>query len=102
MHFVSSKVIAACFGLSALAVAIIAGMAAGNGIGEVLMRAMFAAIVCYPVGVVVGMICAHVISEQIARAEPESSARKSSATAASSPGGIPKHAQSDDEQPIVV
>lgn len=65
MHIVSAKVIASCFGVSVFAVALIAGLASGNSAISILFRALVATALCYPVGIVVGMICAWLIREQV-------------------------------------
>jgi tetrahydromethanopterin S-methyltransferase subunit C len=60
-----SKVMAGCLALAGFAVAILAGLAAGNSAGDVLVRALIAMLACYPVGFVVGMICERVIAMHI-------------------------------------
>ena len=55
-------VIAACFALSAFLVAIMAGLAAGHPAVTVLVRACGAMILCYPAGLIVGMLCQRVLS----------------------------------------
>ena len=57
--------IAGCFALSAFAVAVIAGLASDNPASEVLGRALLCMVVCYPVGLVVGMVCVRVISAHV-------------------------------------
>jgi hypothetical protein len=96
MHFVSAKVIAGCFGLSAFAVAIIAGIAAGNSLAHVLMRALIATVVCYPIGVIVGLICARVISEHVERMMPQSPQHSNIGA------GTAEEASDEGEQPIIV
>ena len=62
----SGKIIASCFALTAFAVAIIAGLAAGNDAGAVLVRALLAMIGCHVIGLIVGMICQHVVTQHVA------------------------------------
>jgi H+/gluconate symporter-like permease len=62
---VISRVVAASFALCAFAVAIVAGMAAGQGTGAILTRALVAMIICYPVGYLAGMICQWVVDQHI-------------------------------------
>ena len=62
MHRSPGSVIAACFALSAFLVAILAGLAAANPALTVLARALIAMVLCYPAGLVVGLICELVVS----------------------------------------
>ena len=62
---VASGVIAACFGLAAFTVAILSGLASGNAAASVLLRAVIAMTLCYPVGLVVGLICQRVLAEHL-------------------------------------
>lgn len=61
MSVISAKVIAGCFALSAFAVAILAGLASENPTAQILQRAVISMFVCYPVGLIVGMVCERVI-----------------------------------------
>lgn len=61
----SSKVISACFALASFAVAILAGLASDNPASSVLLRALMAMIICYPLGLVVGLICERLILTHI-------------------------------------
>lgn len=62
--------IAGCFALSAFAVAVVAGLSTGNTLASILVRAIMAMIVCYPVGLLVGLICQHVVQDHlVAQAE---------------------------------
>ncbi len=65
MKTVPSYVIAACVALAAFAVATLAGLASGNSAASILFRALIAMLACYPVGLLVGMACQRVISEQL-------------------------------------
>ncbi len=66
MKPVPSNVIAACFSLAAFAVAILAGLVSGNGAMSILVRAVLAMIVCYPVGLIIGLVCQRVVDHQVA------------------------------------
>ncbi len=66
MRIVPSNVIGACFSLAAFAVAIVAGLTSGNGAVSILVRAVIAMIVCYPVGLIIGLVCQRVVDDQIA------------------------------------
>jgi cytosine/uracil/thiamine/allantoin permease len=88
------NLIAACFALSAFAVAILAGLAVGNSADMVLLRALMVIVASYPVGWAAGAVCAHVIH---ARLEAHRTAHpiphaKEPAVARSKP----------DEEPIVI
>ncbi len=61
----ASKAVAGCCALAAFAVAVVAGVAGGNAPTSILFRAMIAMIVCYPLGLTVGLICQHVIEQHI-------------------------------------
>jgi hypothetical protein len=62
----TGRVIASCFALAAFAIALFAGLFGGNDAAQILLRAVTAMIVCYPVGVIVGMICDGVIHSHVA------------------------------------
>lgn len=59
------RVIAATLGLSGFAVAIIAGVTAGNEPTLVMFRALVAMIACYVLGVAVGGVFKHVLDAHI-------------------------------------
>ncbi len=61
-----SHLVAGCLALAAFAVAIVAGLAAGNAPTPILLRAVIAMIACYPVGLVIGLVCQRVIDEHLA------------------------------------
>jgi len=61
----ASRSIGGCFALAAFAVAVISGLAAGNAASLVLVRAILAMLVCYPVGLLIGMICTRVIDSHL-------------------------------------
>lgn len=60
-----TKVIASVFALSAFAVAIVAGMAAGVPASTVIVRAIVAMVICQILGWGIGFIMARVIREQV-------------------------------------
>ncbi len=92
MNVDTGRVIAGCFALAAFAVAIIAGLGAGKDAAQVLLHAVIAMMLCYPVGLVAGMVCerevrAHIKAESAAEASrSESSAAPSTPTASRLPG----------------
>ncbi len=57
-------VIAGCFALAAFAVAVLAGLAGGHGAAPILLRALVSMVVCYPVGIVIGMVVRRAIEDQ--------------------------------------
>ena len=75
-----SNVIAACFALAAFTVAVVAGMAGGNSASSVLVRALIAMIGCYPVGLIIGLICARVMADHIQTHSDAASAAESPRT----------------------
>lgn len=65
MKPVPSQVIAGCFALSAFAVALIAGIVASNEAWTILVRALLMLIVCYPLGLLAGMVCEYIVREEV-------------------------------------
>ncbi len=61
----ASRAVAGCFALAAFSVAVVAGLAGGNAPSSILVRALIAMIVCYPVGLVIGLVCQHVVEEHV-------------------------------------
>ncbi|MEM7229565.1 MAG: hypothetical protein AAF432_12210 [Planctomycetota bacterium] len=61
----AGKVIAGCFALTAFAVAVLAGLFAGNPMLEILTRALIIMCICYPVGFLVGLAIDHVIAQHV-------------------------------------
>lgn len=64
MNVLTSRVAAGCFALSAFAVAIIAGLSGENSSAQILLRAIVAMFVSYPVGWLLGIVCQRVIAAQ--------------------------------------
>lgn len=60
-----SKIFAAVLALTAFAVAIVSGLANGAADPEILSHAIFSMIVCYPVGLVLGVVAGHAVDEHI-------------------------------------
>lgn len=69
------NVIAACFGLSAFAVALISGLAAGRGAANILSAATLALLTCYALGFVIARVAAIAV-----RDAANTATRKSRAT----------------------
>lgn len=64
----ATKTIATSLALTAFAIAVVAGLMAGNPASHVLKVAIFSMIVCHVLGVFVGMISEHAVSEYIVQA----------------------------------
>ena len=62
---VPAQVIAACLALAAFAVAIISGLSADVTATSVLVRAVVSMLICYPVGLVIGMVCQRILGEHL-------------------------------------
>lgn len=62
-----TRVIASCMGLSAFAVATIAGLAADNPADSILVRAVVSMFVCHGVGLVIGVIGERSVSEGVTK-----------------------------------
>jgi hypothetical protein len=98
MRGISAKVIAACFTLAAFAVAVVAGLASDNPATHVLVRAVVAMCVCYPVGYVAGMVCERVISAHIESHKQANPAPDPMSGAGTAPG----HPAEEGDEVIVV
>ncbi len=61
----ASKAVAGCFAMAAFTVAVVAGLAGGNPAISILVRALVAMIVCYPLGLLVGLVCRQVIQQHL-------------------------------------
>lgn len=72
MTAVAGRTIAGCFALAAFSVAVMAGLAGGNTAAAILVRALVAMIVCYPLGMLVGVLCRYVIEQHLAEQNAES------------------------------
>ena len=66
-----TRVIAASLGLSAFAIAVVAGLAADNPAETILARAVASMIVCHVVGWCVGLAAERAVSEAVAAYEKE-------------------------------
>lgn len=76
-----SRIIASCFALSAFAIALISGLAAGRSASSILTTAVFALLGCYILGLIVSAIANVAINERIeahraANPIPDSSRRQ--------------------------
>ena len=65
MKRIPASTIAGLFALAAFAVAIMAGLASGNPAQSVLMRALLAMVLCYPVGLAVGLIAQQLVHDHV-------------------------------------
>lgn len=62
---VPTKIIGACFGLTAFAIATIAGLLAGNAAEVVIGRALVSMVICQVVGWVIGFIGERTVTDAI-------------------------------------
>jgi putative Mn2+ efflux pump MntP len=91
--------IASIFALAAFAIAIAAGLASGNPASAILLRAILAMLVCYPVGLAIGHVAQRLIHDHVeahrqSHPPPQSTDDVSNGSSAPGPG--------DDEEVIVV
>ena len=77
-----AKVIASVFALAAFAVAIIAGLAAGNTPASVLGTAVVGMLVCHALGLVAGTVGERVVMEHIEQMRSRSAVSETKAQAA--------------------
>jgi hypothetical protein len=96
----ASRAVAGCFSLSAFAVAVVAGLAGGNTPSSILLRALMAMVVCYPVGLVIGLVCQHVIEEHV-KASPAANAVGQSGSSASPTVQSAKSAEEAEDVMVV-
>ncbi len=96
MTIVSSKIIAGCFALCAFAVAIVAGLASGNSAAQILLRAILAMLVCYPVGFIAGLVCEYVVRSHIKWLDETASPTVDKSLTTETGEAV------DEEEPIVV
>lgn len=75
-----SHVVAACFGMTAFTIAIVAGLSSDTPAHVVLTRSVFAMIACYPLGLVVGVICERVIQSHLDSVTGSATEEEQSAT----------------------
>ena len=92
----SSRVIAGSFALAAFAVAVLSGLFSDNPASAVLGRAVMSMVVCYPIGLMAGMLCERVITAHV-EAHRQSHPAPDSASLAPAGG-----AAAPAEEPIVV
>ncbi len=74
---VPDKLIAACLGLTGFAMAIVAGLAAGNPATVVLKHSLIAMIACYVAGLVVGAVARAAVGTQFASSQSSESSESS-------------------------
>ncbi len=51
----------------AFAISVIAGLVVGNPAGDILWRSLVSMICCYTLGLLIGIICEHVVQEHLRR-----------------------------------
>ncbi len=62
---IPSRVIATCFALVGFAGSIVVGIAAGNDLTAILLRAMLVMVGCFAIGTVIGAVLQHTIDQHI-------------------------------------
>lgn len=62
---ITSRVIATCFALTSFAAALIVGIMAENPLQTIFLRALFTMIVCYAIGLVIGLIAQSTVQKHI-------------------------------------
>jgi hypothetical protein len=62
---VPTKIIGACAGLTAFAIALVAGLAADNPAEDVLFRALIALVACQLLGGLIGMVSERIVRDAI-------------------------------------
>jgi hypothetical protein len=107
MKPVTATTIAGSFAMAAFAVAILAGLSTGNAAASVLLRAVVAMLVCYPIGLVAGGVAQRLVQEHIERFRTDhpvmdESALPSAAFDVSAEGTIGMSGETDDEEVIEV
>ena len=96
-----SSAIAGCFALSAFAVAVVAGLAAQNPASSILFRALIAMIVCYPVGLIIGLICQRLMFDHIDAHQKAASITMPNSTENSDQSDDAKSQEEPSDVPIV-
>lgn len=100
--------VGACFALAAFAVAMVAGLEAGLPMLTVLARGVLVLVICYPVGIAIGLIIDRIIADHhktdlaitdALRAEDETAARNAAHTE-SNDGDIDRHDEGDDDDAV--
>ena len=76
-----SRAVAGCFALAAFAVAVVAGLAGGNGATAILLRALIVMVICYPVGLLAGLVCQYVVDQHVRQQAAEAAAAASEQSA---------------------
>lgn len=100
--------VGACFALAAFAVAMIAGLESGLPMLTVLARGVLVLLVCYPVGIVIGLIIDRIIADHYQtdlaitdalRTEDETAARTAAHTE-SNDDDVDRRDEGDDDDAV--
>jgi len=97
---VAATTIAGAFALAAFAVAVLAGLGSGNPAPSVLVRALIAMLVCYPIGLALGAITQRLLQDEIDR-HRETNPEPTSGEDESNDSGI-EVIEEDGEEVLVV
>ncbi len=95
------QVLGGCFAMAAFAVAVVAGLARDNTPSAILLRAVIAMIVCYPVGMLVGMMCLRVLQEHV-KAHQETVADEESTPRTLGPPTAQNAENAEDTEDVMV
>ena len=104
MKGIAATTIAGSFALAAFTIAVVVGLASGNPASSILLRAIIAMLVCYPVGLAVGLIAQRVVKEHI-KAHQEANPAPDSSAILPDVAQMPEASaqeQTEDEEAIVV
>lgn len=64
-HGMPTRLTAACLGMSAFALAVLAGLAADNPVDVILMRAIIASLVCHMLGWAIGAVAERAVNDRV-------------------------------------
>jgi len=102
MKGVPSHVVGGCFAMCAFSVAVLAGLTASNGATTILIRAILAMIICYPLGWIVGVICRRAIDEHVRSLGTEQDSDADEETPPASDAGETASPKEEEEEVILV
>jgi hypothetical protein len=100
MNGAASRAVAGCFALAAFAVAVVAGLAGGNPTASILLRALIAMAVCYPVGLIIGVMCQRVVEDH-AKTHPIAGTVPETGTGGAAAGQSAENAKEPEDVMVV-
>jgi hypothetical protein len=87
--------------MAAFAVAIVSGLAAGNETSSILLRSLMAMVLCYPVGLIAGLISERTVDDH-ARAHRKNNPVPIDAAIGAPADAGAKEAKADKQEVLVV